>query len=305
MSIDVVVVGSVAFDNLQTPKGKRERALGGSAVYFSTVASYFARIGLVGVAGKDFDSEHIGFLKSHGVDLDGFEQVEGETFFWKGSYGEEFGDAVTHSTCLNVFEKFEPKLPVKYKEAPILFLANIHPSLQFDVISKMTNPRLIAMDTMNFWITSALKELKRVIRKVDVLFLNHQEMLQLSNEKKFAPAVQKLLTMGPGRIVVKMGELGAMTATGDSWFYTPAFPCFDISDPTGAGDSFAGGFIGSLAKSMDFSEAGFRKSMLFGSAMGSITVENFSVDSYRDLKFSEIEKRFEKVRGMLNPDVVA
>ncbi|GAB4280964.1 MAG: PfkB family carbohydrate kinase [Candidatus Rifleibacteriota bacterium] len=300
MSVKMIVIGSVAYDNLQTPKGKREKALGGSAVYASTVASYFTEVGLVGVAGKDFEAEHIEFLKKHNIDLKGFEiKKDGETFHWTGSYGEDFGDATTHDTRLNVFESFNPELPDEYKNAELVFLGNIHPSLQLQVIEKVNNPKIIALDTMNLWINTTCDLLKQAVSKVNVLFINFQEALMLAGEKKFAPAVEKLLAMGPDRVVIKMGELGAMCATKTDRFFTPAFPILDITDPTGAGDSFAGGFMGSLAKHGDYSEMGFRKSMLYGSAMGSITVENFSIDSYLDLDFATIEKRFTALKRMV------
>lgn len=303
MAVNLIVVGSVAYDNLQTPAGKRERALGGSAVYFSTVASYFTKVGLVGVAGKDFKEEHIKFLKEHDVDLSGFEiKQDGETFHWAGSYGEDFGDATTHDTQLNVFETFEPNLPEDYKDAELVFLGNIHPALQLKVIEQVRKPKVIALDTMNLWINTSLELLKQAISKIDILFINFQEALMLAGEKKFAPTVPKLLEMGPKRVVVKMGELGAMTATKDARFFTPAFPVPEIVDPTGAGDSFGAGFMASLAKHGDFSEQGFRKSMLYGSAMGSITVENFSLDSYKNLKQETIEKRFQGIKDMVTVD---
>lgn len=299
MSVNMIVVGSVAYDSLQTPKGKRERALGGSAVYFSTVASYFTRVGLVGVAGRDFEPAHLQFLRDHGVDLQGFEQVEGKTFHWAGSYGEDFGDATTHATNLNVFENFAPKLPQEYTAAPFVFLANIHPVLQRKVIESVGKPRLLALDTMNFWITGALSELQETIKKVDILFLNRQEAALLAGEKKLAAGVRKLLEMGPKRLVVKLGELGALTATKDSWFFAPAFPCENLTDPTGAGDSFAGGFMGHLAQTGDLSEKGFRNAMVYGSSMGSITCENFSLDSYLTLTRKEIDARFAKIAEMI------
>lgn len=300
MSVKMIVVGSIAYDSLQTPKGKREKALGGSAVYFSTVASYFTRVGLVGVAGKDFAAEHVQFLKDHGIDLAGFDlKKEGETFHWSGSYGEDFSDATTHDTRLNVFESFDPQLPENYRNAELVFLGNIHPALQLKVIEKVNKPKIIALDTMNLWINITNDLLKQAIKKIDVLFINQQEAMMLAGEKKFAPAIAKLLTMGPKRIVVKLGELGAMTATNESRFFTPAFPCLDITDPTGAGDSFAGGFMGSLARHGNFSENGFRQSMLYGAAMGSITVENFSLDSYKHLKPELIEERYKALKAMV------
>ncbi|RCK80918.1 MAG: Ribokinase [Candidatus Ozemobacter sibiricus] len=299
MTVKMIVVGSVAYDTLKTPKGTRERALGGSATYFATVASYFTKVGLVGVAGEDFEAAHINFLKKHGVDLAGFEQVPGQTFHWSGSYGEDFGDATTHSTCLNVFESFDPKLPPAYQQVEFLFLANIHPALQMKVIQRVKKPRLIGLDTMNFWITSALPALKKVLKKVDVLFLNHQEALMLSGEKKLNSAVPALLKMGPQRLVIKMGELGALTATARTRFFTPAFPLSSITDPTGAGDSFAGGFMGTLARTGDLTENGFRRAMLYGSAMGAFTCEKFSLDTYKTLTRAKIEARFKALKAML------
>ena len=299
MTVKMIVVGSIALDSLATPKGKRERALGGSAVYFSTVSSYFTQVGLVGVAGTDFEQAHIQFLKGHQVNMEGFEQVEGKTFHWSGSYGEDFGDATTHATHLNVFEAFDPKLPASYEKVPYLFLANIHPALQLKVIEKVKKPRIIGLDTMNLWIENCLDDLLKVIQKVDILFLNRQEAMMLSGEKKLVHAFRKLLTFGPKRLVIKIGELGAMTVTKDSSFFAPAFPCPDITDPTGAGDSFGGVFMGYLAQTYDLTENGFRKAMVYGSTMGSFTVENFSLDTYRTLKREAIDARYQKILDMI------
>lgn len=300
MSVKIVVVGSIAYDSLETPKGKRDRVLGGSASYFSTVASYFSKVGLVGVAGKDFKPEYTEFLKNHGVDMTGFEMSsEGNTFNWAGSYGEDFGDATTHSTCLNVFEHFDPVLPEEYKNAEYLFLANIHPSLQLKIIEQVKNPKLIALDTMNLWINTERETLLKAIKKVDILFVNETEARMLAQEKKLANAVDKLLGLGPKRVVVKLGELGAMTATKTTRFFAPAYPSLDVTDPTGAGDSFAGGFMGSLAKHGELTEKGFRTSMLYGATMGSLTVENFSVETYQNLDPKRIEERFAALKDMV------
>ncbi|MBF0409376.1 MAG: sugar kinase [Candidatus Riflebacteria bacterium] len=295
MSVNIVVVGSVAYDTLVTPKGKREKALGGSAAYFSTVASHFTKAGLVAAVGEDFNPDYLAFLKDRGVDHSGLETLPGKTFHWAGSYDDDFGDATTHKTELNVFEHFNPKLPESFQKPPFLFLANIHPGLQSKVIDSVQKPRLIALDTMNLWINITLPELKEAIKKVDVLFVNKQEAMMLSGEKKLATAIHSLLKMGPSRLVVKMGELGAMTATETNRFFVPAFPCPEITDPTGAGDSFAGGFMGWIAKTGDLSENNFRKAMIYGSVMGSITVENFSLDSYKNLQQEEISRRYEQV----------
>ncbi len=302
MPVNLIVVGSIALDTIATPKGKREMALGGSATYFSTVASYFTRVGLVGVAGKDFPKEHIDFVKTHGVDLEGFEQVDGKTFHWSGSYSEDFGDATTHATHLNVFEKFDPKIPDSYKKAPFVFLANIHPALQMKVIEQVDKPKLIALDTMNFWISGSLPELKKVLKKVDVVFLNRQEAFQLAEEKKLVAAYKKILDMGPKRVIIKMGELGALTATNETSFFVPSYPCADIVDPTGAGDSFGGGVMGYLSQSGNLTENGFRRAMIYGSTMGSITVEGFSLDSYKNLTRSDMDRRYKKVVDMIKVD---
>ncbi len=300
MKVNMTVVGSIAYDTLETPKGKREKALGGSAIYFSTVASFFTRVGLVGIAGKDFEKTDVDFLKSRNVDLSGFEfNDSGDTFNWVGSYAEDFGDATTHSTSLNVFEDFNPVLPREYADTEFLFLANIHPALQLQVLEKTKKPRIVALDTMNLWIDTTYDLLCEVIKKIDILFINQQEALMLARESKFANAVDKLLEFGPRRIVIKLGELGAMTATKESRFFVPPYPCPEITDPTGAGDSFAGGFMGSLARNGDFSERGFRDSMLYGSAMGSITVENFSLDSYKTLTKKKIEERYKALKDMV------
>lgn len=299
MTIKMIVVGSIAYDTLKTPFGLRELALGGSATYFSTVSSYFTKVGLVGVAGEDFGKAHIAFLKKHGVDMEGFGQVKGKTFHWSGSYGEDFADATTHATHLNVFEAFNPELPEAYRKVEFLFLANIHPSLQLKVISQVKKPRVIALDTMNYWISTALKDLKKVVAKVDILFLNLQEALMLSGQKMLASAIPALLKMGPKRLVIKMGELGAMTASAKTRFFVPAFPLPKIVDPTGAGDSFAGGFMGSLARGGDLTENGFRRAMLYGSAMGAYTCENFSLDTYKKLTKAQVEQRFKKIKTML------
>lgn len=292
-TLKIVVVGSVAYDTIKTPRGYIEKALGGSAVYFSVVASYFTKVGLVGIAGGDFEQKHINFLKKKKIDLSGFKIVKnGQTFHWSGSYNEDFGDPITHSTCLNVFENFDPELPIHYKKAPFLFLANIHPQLQNKIIEMMYKPKLIALDTMNYWINSEYKALLEVLNKVNILFVNMQEALMLTKERKLNSAINAMLSMGPERIVVKLGELGAITATKSSRFFAPAFPLKDIVDPTGAGDSFAGGFMGYLAKNNKLSEQAFRKAMVYGSVMGSFTCENFSVDTYKKLSINKIRGRY-------------
>ncbi|MBQ3644675.1 MAG: sugar kinase [Candidatus Riflebacteria bacterium] len=300
MSIKIVVFGLIGYDSIETPKGKKERILGGAASYFSTVASYFTKVGLVSIVGKDFEGKYVDFLKNHGVDMAGFEQSsEGYTFNWVGSYGEDFGDATTHKNALNIFETFNPVLPESYKNAELLFIANIHPSLQIQIINQAKNPKIIALDTMNLWINTTRDTLLEAIKKVDILFVNANEAKLLAQEKRFAHAVSRLLELGPKRIVVKLGELGAMMATKETRFFVPAFPSLDVTDPTGAGDSFAGGFMGSLAKYGDYSENGFRKSMLYGSAMGSLTVENFSLETYENLDPKRIEERYQALKDMV------
>ena len=291
--MSIVVVGSVALDSVETPFGKVENALGGSATYFSVAASFFTRdIKIVAIVGEDFPDEHIDFLKGRGVDLTGLERVAGKTFHWKGQYGENLGIAKTLSTELNVFEKFAPKLPESYKDAKYVFLANINPELQMDVLKQVKNAELVVCDTMNLWISERKSELLETIKHVDILVLNDAEASQLTDDSNLTRAARKILDQGPKRVVIKAGQYGVMTFTKNSFFAAPAYPLEDVIDTTGAGDTFAGGFVGYLASTRDTSEKGVRKAILYGTVMASFNVQDFSLNRQRSLTKSEIDSRF-------------
>ena len=299
--MSILVVGSVALDNVETPFGKTEKALGGSAIYFSIAASFFYHnIYLVGVVGTDFSKEHFDFLVSRGIDLDGLEQIkDGKTFRWGGSYMGNLNAAETHFTDLNVFRDFQPKLPESYKNSSYVFLANINPELQMDVLRQMTNPRLVVCDTMNLWIDISRPTLLETLRKVDILILNDAEARQLTGENNLTQAGKQILTFGPTRVIIKKGEHGAISLTESTFFSAPAYPLTVVCDPTGAGDSFAGGFMGSLATSNDLSEKSIRRSIINGTVIASFNVEDFSLDRQRTLTPREIDKRFHQLEEIV------
>jgi len=295
--MSIVVVGSVALDSVETPFGKVENALGGSATYFSVSASFFSKdIKLVAVVGDDFPQEHVDFLKSKGVDLEGLEQANGKTFRWSGRYGLNLGGAETLSTELNVFEKFSPKIPDSYKNTKYLFLANINPELQIDVLKQIRNSRLVVCDTMNLWISQRKEKLIETIKHVDILVLNDAEARQLTGENKVDMSARKILDYGPKRVIIKKGEHGAMTLTESTYFSAPAYPLRFVNDPTGAGDTFAGGFMGYLDSGDDVSETSIRKAIIYGTVMASFDVEDFSLNRQRSLTRDEIESRFDEMR---------
>jgi sugar/nucleoside kinase (ribokinase family) len=294
----IVVVGSVAYDSVETPFGKEDRILGGSATYFSTAASFFTDVNLVAVVGDDFEQEHVDFLSSRNVDLTGLSRVTGKTFHWKGRYGYDLNEAQTLETHLNVFEAFRPVLPAGYADADYLFLANIDPELQMEVLGQMKRPKIVACDTMNFWIASKPGPLREVIAKVDILVINEGEARQLSGEANLIRGARKILELGVKTLIVKRGEYGVVMFSGSSIFSAPAFPLEDVFDPTGAGDTFAGGFMGYLANTGDTSEEGIRQAIVFGSVMASFNVEDFSLNRMKRLTYPEIEKRFRSFRSL-------
>ncbi len=297
--MSIVVVGSVALDSIETPSGKVENALGGSATYFSISASFFnTDVRLVAVIGSDFPQEYIDLLKNKGIDLDGLERTEGKTFRWKGRYGFSLGGAETLSTELNVFEKFIPKIPDKYKDSKYIFLANINPELQLDVLKQMKNIKLVACDTMNLWIAERREKLLNIIKHVNILIVNDEEARQLTGEAKVDMAGRKILELGPERVIIKKGEHGAITMTKNSYFSIPAYPLKSVVDPTGAGDSFAGGFMGYLASVHEISEQNIRKAMVYGTVMASFSVEDFSINRQQTLTKEEIESRFAEMRNI-------
>ena len=276
--MSLLVVGSVAFDSVKTPFGQVDDALGGSATYFSTSASYFTRVNLVAVVGSDFPDAHIAFLKSKGINLEGLQKVEGKTFRWKGEYGFALNEAKTLDTQLNVFQTFKPVIPASYCDSEIVFLANIDPDLQYDVLDQVKNPKWVACDTMNYWIEGKKSSLLRILKRVDLLMINDGEARQLAGEPNLVNAAARIMKMGPGTLIIKRGEYGALMFNGKSVFAVPAFPLEKIYDPTGAGDTFAGGVMGFLSRRQKFSEEDLRKAIIYGSVMASYNVEAFSLD---------------------------
>ena len=293
--MSLLVVGSVAYDSVKTPAGSRDDALGGSATYFSIASSYFAPSSVVAVVGDDFRPESIGLLESRGIDTSGLERRPGKTFRWVGVYGaEDVNTRETLDTQLNVFADFSPRLSPEHRRPPYLFLANIDPELQMDVLSQMERrPRLVALDTMNFWIEGKREALTRVVESVDVLFADEGEARSLSGEANLVRAAKHIHESGPGVVVIKRGAHGVLLFNEGATFATPAFPLESVIDPTGAGDSFAGGFMGYLAATGDLSDTGLRRAAALGSVMGSFAVESFSPDRLSSLTRMDIESRFQ------------
>ncbi len=292
------IVGSLAYDTYSTPRGRVERALGGSATHAMLAAAFFTRpVGLVGVVGEDFKDRHLGFLRQKGADLEGVARVPGKTFHWKGRYQGDMGVAETLATELGVFASFDPRVPASVARAPFLFLANIDPSVQSKVLDQ-ARPRFTLLDTMNYWIASKKAALLKVVRRVDALILNDQELRQLTGEAVLTRAARAALKLGPKVLVLKRGEHGASLFTASGVFQVPAYPVGEVKDPTGAGDSFAGGFIGSLARSGRVDAAALRQAMAYGTVMASFNVEEFSVDKVGRLRPADIRKRHSELRKM-------
>ena len=296
--MSLLVVGSVAFDSVKTPFGEVEEVLGGSATYFSTAASYFTDVSLVAVVGDDFPEAHLTFLKERGINIDGLERSAGRTFRWKGEYSYQLNEAKTLETELNVFETFHPNLPESYRDASVVFLANIDPVLQLDVLRQVKSPELVACDTMNFWIEGKLGELIKTLASVDILLINDGEARELANEVNLVKAAKKIMSYGPKILVVKQGEYGALMFNGNTVFSAPAFPLETVLDPTGAGDSFAGGFMGYLAKCGEMNDGAIRQAVIYGSTMASFNVEAFSLDRMRSLKKEEITARYQAFKAL-------
>lgn len=294
----IVVVGTVAFDTVETPFGRGENVLGGSATYFSTSASFFTDVSLVAVVGEDFPEEHVQFLQSREINTDGLQRIPGKTFHWTGRYGYDLNEAQTLDTQLNVLMDFKPNLPESYRNAEILFLANIDPDLQMEVLEQVRNPRLVACDTMNFWISSKPESLKKVLQKVDIVIINEGEARQFTGEANLIKAARQIISLGCKRLVIKRGEYGVLMFTADTVFAAPAYPLEEVFDPTGAGDTFAGGFMGYLANSGDLSEEGIRQAIVFGSVMASFNVEDFSLDRMKRLEYREIEARYKSIKAL-------
>ncbi len=300
--MSILVVGSVAFDSIQTPFGAAEDVLGGSASYFSTSASFFTDVNLVAVVGDDFPRQHIDFLRSRKIDLGGLQHSAGQTFRWKGRYEYDLNEAHTLDTQLNVFETFKPQLPEHYRNADYVFLANIDPELQLEVLKQVDNPRLVACDTMNFWIAGKKAELIKTLAKVDMLLINEAEVRQLADEPNLVKAAAVVRSYGPRTLVVKRGEYGVLMFGEGSIFSAPAYPLEEVFDPTGAGDTFAGGFVGYLAATRNLAERNLRKAIVFGTVMASFTVEKFSLDRLKEIAYTEIIDRYKKIKLLTDFD---
>jgi sugar/nucleoside kinase (ribokinase family) len=293
--LKIVVVGSVAFDNVETPFGKVEDVIGGSATFFSLAASFFAPVAVVAVVGEDFPKSELEFLKSRGVDIEGIEVARGgRTFRWTGRYHEDMNLRDTLDLQLNVFADFRPKLPRSYRDAEICFLSTIHPALQKSVLGQLAGPRLVGADTMTHWIQETRAPLVELLADVEVLTVNDEEARLLSGERNIVHAARKILAMGPKSVLIKRGEYGVIHFAADSVFAVPAYPLEQVFDPTGAGDAFAGGFIGALAKSGDFSTPSVRRAIVYGSVMASFVVEDFSLNRLRKLTNEDVERRYKQ-----------
>ncbi len=295
----VLVVGSVALDSVETPFGRADDVLGGSGTFFSSSASHFVPVQLVGVVGDDYPVEKLAPLAARGVDLAGLEHTTGSSFRWRGRYRHDLNSAETLETHLGVFSNFRPKIPEQFRNAPFVFLANIDPRLQLQVLDQVERPRLVACDTMNFWIESRRPELIELLGRVDLITLNDGEARQLTEQANLVKAARWIMEKGPKYVIIKKGENGAFMFTRDSVFFAPAYPLESVFDPTGAGDSFAGGFIGYLASTGDLSDRSMRRAVVVGSAMGSFAVEKFSNTRLMEITREEIDARVHEFRELV------
>ncbi len=296
--MSVLVVGSVALDDVEAPAGRVQGVLGGAACYFAVAARYFSPVRVVGVVGTDFPREHLEFLESRGIDLGGIVHAEGSTFRWGGRYLENLNERETLYTELGVFEGFRPELPRHFRDSVYVFLANIHPTLQRNVLQQAEAPVLTAMDTMNFWIESEASELELTLAAVDAIVINDEEAHQLTGIRNLVKAAEAIRERGPRIVIIKRGESGALLFDEEGIFSAPAFPLQQVQDPTGAGDSFAGGLIGALAREGSSGPEALRRAIIYGSVMASFGVERFSLDRFRDLTQDEVEQRFEEFRAL-------
>ncbi len=298
--MSLVIVGSVAFDTIQTPFGRREKIVGGSGTYCSLAASFFSAPRIVGVVGEDFPPETLEFFRSKGIDTAGLEISRGKTFHWEGHYGFDPNKRETIKTELNVFQDFRPKLPASYRSAEIVFLANIDPDLQDDILAQVDRPSLVAMDTINLWIATKPEAIWRVLQKVNIFFANEEELKMLTRETNLIKAAKKIQASGPELVVAKKGEHGALIFHRRFVFGVLGHPCEDVVDPTGAGDSFAGGFLGYLDKAASFSRPTIRKASVYGSVLASFAIEDFGIDRFKTLRLEEIEARFRRFRRLVS-----
>jgi sugar/nucleoside kinase (ribokinase family) len=295
----VLVVGSVALDSVETPFGRADDVLGGSATFFSASASHLTKVQMVGVVGNDYPMDRLSALAARGVDLSGVEQADGVSFRWRGRYRHDLNTAETLETHLGVFSHFQPRIPDAFRSAPFVFLANIDPRLQLDVLEQVDNPQLVACDTMNFWIESRRPDLLELLRRVHLITLNDAEARQLTECANLVQAARWILDHGPRHVIIKKGEHGAFMFTRDTVFFAPAYPLENVFDPTGAGDSFAGGFMGYLARSGSLDEETMRRAVIHGSAMGSFAVERFSIDGLLSIDDGAIRRRVGEFRRLV------
>jgi len=297
--IKLLVAGTVAYDSIETPFGKADNVLGGSALHFTNAASFFTDVGIVATVGSDFDMEGISFLKERSVDMSGIEVDHGKTFRWEGRYGYDLNQAITLKTELNVIETFKPKVPDDYRGAEFLFLANIDPELQLHVIGQVSKPVALVLDTMNFWIENKYDAPMEVIRRVDMLVINEAELREITKEHNLVKGARALIELGPTCIVVKRGEYGVFMMNRDEVFLAPAYPLEDVFDPTGAGDTFAGGFMGYLANVGEATSETVKQAIIMGTVMASFNVEDFSINRIKRLTMPEIKERYHSLKGCM------
>jgi sugar/nucleoside kinase (ribokinase family) len=292
--MSLLVVGTVAFDSIETPLGSVERVLGGSASYFALGAAYFAPVRIVGVIGEDFPQDFLDLFSQRGVDLAGLKRERGDTFHWRGRYHEDINLRDTLELHLNVLAGFQPRLPESYRDAEYVFLGNIDPVMQMEVLNQLRRMKLVVCDTMDHWIRESISDLKKVIGRIEMLVLNDSEARLLSGYNNIVQAARAILRMGPKMVLVKRGEYGVLQFSDSTIFATPAYPLEEVFDPTGAGDSFAGGFMGQLARSGDLSQGGVRRAIVYGSVVASFTVEDFGVKRLAGLSLAQIEERYQQ-----------
>ncbi|MFW6131126.1 MAG: PfkB family carbohydrate kinase [Candidatus Aminicenantaceae bacterium] len=296
----MIIIGTFNIDTIETPVARRERIAGGSGTYCAVAASFFTNPKIVGVIGEDFPQKTIEYFKSKDIDIKGLQIESGKTFFWEGRYGEDPNIRTTIKTELNVLEQYKPQIPKEYELSDIVLLANIDPTLQQDILNQVKKPKLVAMDTMNFWIEKKKEALLKVLEQVDVFFANDQEIKLLHNEPNLIKAGKSIIEMGPEIIVVKKGEHGVLIFDKTSIFSIPAFPCECVVDPTGAGDCFAGGFLGYLDKGRKITRKGIRRAAVYGTVMASFAIENFGLERFESLSNSEIERRYGEFKKLVS-----
>jgi sugar/nucleoside kinase (ribokinase family) len=297
--VSILVVGSVAFDGIETPFGKVDKCIGGAATYFSVAASFFTPVKIVAVVGEDFGEEEMKVFAGRNIDTSGIQRVKGQkTFFWQGEYGYDLNVAITKDTQLNVFADFDPALPAGFVDPKVLFLANIDPDLQYKVLEQAGRPGLVALDTMNYWIESKKASLEKLMKEVDVMIINEAEVRQFTGEANLVKGARIMMTLGPETLVVKRGEYGVLMFHHDRVFAAPAYPLESVFDPTGAGDSFAGGFLGYLASCPHLTEDEMRRAIIFGSVVASFNVEAFSLDRLREIGVEDLHARYRELRAI-------